>query len=112
MKAKKQIDIDILRNQAAEALDATHAVGERGPRTMNARNRLATWLDLGEGSISQVCSDIRTLRGTESEHITATISQLLKGIRLNRSVPEARAAVRLAIRRTRQLRGILEARAL
>lgn len=33
-------------------------------------------------------------------------------INLNRSVPEARTAVRLAIRRTRQLRGILEARAL
>lgn len=42
--------------------------------------------------------------------INETIEQLLKAIRLNRSNPSARNDVRLAIRRTRQLRGILEAR--
>jgi hypothetical protein len=34
-----------LRRRAASALDATHACGERGPRTLGARSRLAAWLD-------------------------------------------------------------------
>lgn len=34
-------------DRIAKALDLTHAVGERGPRTFNARQRLATHLDTG-----------------------------------------------------------------
>lgn len=45
-----------------------------------------------------------------SETIKMLIGGLLKAIRLNRSNPETRADVRLAIRRVRQLRGVLEAR--
>lgn len=33
------------RDRAARALDQTHAVGERGPKTLQVRNRLAAWLD-------------------------------------------------------------------
>jgi hypothetical protein len=36
-----------LRDRAAHALDKTHAVGERGPKTFAARNRIATALDKG-----------------------------------------------------------------
>ena len=38
------------RDRAAAALDATHAIGERGPNTMMARARLAAALD-GQGRI-------------------------------------------------------------
>ena len=34
-----------LRDRAARSLDLTHMVGERGPKTFQARNRLAKWLD-------------------------------------------------------------------
>ncbi len=34
-----------LVSRAVNALDATHAVGERGPRTMGARLRIAAALD-------------------------------------------------------------------
>jgi hypothetical protein len=37
---------EALRERAAAALDATHAVGERGPRTMRARSVVARWLDM------------------------------------------------------------------
>ena len=33
---------------AAAALDATHAIGERGPRTFMARRRVAAALDAGK----------------------------------------------------------------
>lgn len=36
-----------LRDRAAAALDATHDVGERGPRTFQARQRVAVALDAG-----------------------------------------------------------------
>ncbi len=36
-----------LRTRAATALDLTHPIGERGPRTMAARAAWAKWLDLG-----------------------------------------------------------------
>lgn len=35
------------RERAAAALDATHAMGERGPKTFRARALVARWLDLG-----------------------------------------------------------------
>ncbi len=35
------------RDEAAAALDLTHAIGERGPRTYNARQRVAAALDAG-----------------------------------------------------------------
>ena len=34
-----------LQLRAARALDLTHAIGERGPRTMKCRSYLAAWLD-------------------------------------------------------------------
>ena len=36
---------EAIRARAAKALDETHIVGERGPRTMMRRARLAAWLD-------------------------------------------------------------------
>ncbi len=35
------------RTEAAKLLDATHVMEDRGPRTIAARRRLATVLDLG-----------------------------------------------------------------
>lgn len=35
------------RDLAAKALDLTHRIGERGPKTFNARRRVAEWLDMG-----------------------------------------------------------------
>lgn len=37
--------MNTIRDRAALALDLTHAVGERGPRTFMARERVAAWLD-------------------------------------------------------------------
>lgn len=53
-----------LVEQAALVLDSTYHVGERGPRTLNARNRLATWLDTGRirGGLRQVRTDIAWLK--------------------------------------------------
>lgn len=34
-----------LKDEAARALDQTHRIGERGPKTMEARTLLAGWLD-------------------------------------------------------------------
>jgi hypothetical protein len=42
-----------LRERAAYALDATHHIGERGPRTLAARDRIATALDEGKKPILQ-----------------------------------------------------------
>ena len=50
------------RTNAALALDLTHDVGERGPKTMLARQRLAEWLDTGRGSVSAVKADIAWLK--------------------------------------------------
>jgi hypothetical protein len=36
---------EALRWRAAKALDATHAIGERGPKTLRARDVLSCWLD-------------------------------------------------------------------
>jgi hypothetical protein len=33
--------------RATLALDLTHAIGERGPKTFLARKRIAIWLDAG-----------------------------------------------------------------
>lgn len=38
---------ECLRDRIAKALDQTHAVGEDSSRTFMARQRLATFLDLG-----------------------------------------------------------------
>lgn len=42
----------ITRDMAARALDLTHGMAERGPRTYIARQKVATWLDLG-GKVTQ-----------------------------------------------------------
>lgn len=44
--------------RAVKALDLTHAVGERGPRTFNARQRVATALD---GADKLTVADVRWL---------------------------------------------------
>jgi hypothetical protein len=44
--------------RAARALDLTHAIGERGPRTFNARQRVASALD-GVGKLN--IADVRWL---------------------------------------------------
>jgi len=46
-----------LRERVASALDYTHATAYRGPRTLNARNRLAIWLDTNKGTKGQVHQD-------------------------------------------------------
>ena len=47
-----------LEQRAAAALDKTHAIGERGPKTFNARQRIALALD----STSKVAiADVRWL---------------------------------------------------
>ncbi|HLE80151.1 MAG TPA: hypothetical protein VJA25_02540 [Dehalococcoidia bacterium] len=50
-----------LQQQAALVLDCTHGVGERGPRTFMARNRVAIWLDTGHGVITHIRADVRWL---------------------------------------------------
>ena len=51
----------VLNRMAAEALDRTHEIGERGPKTYNARDRLAKYLDGKCIPKSQVKSDITWL---------------------------------------------------
>ena len=46
-------------NRAAAALDLTHACGERGPRTFNARRRVASALDGAAGKLN--IEDVRWL---------------------------------------------------
>lgn len=46
-------DDDKARQRAASALDATHAVGERGPKTFQARNRVAEALDTNKAPQSR-----------------------------------------------------------
>jgi hypothetical protein len=46
------------RDQAALALDLTHALDGRGPRTFLARQRVALWLDTGRGRVAE---DVRWL---------------------------------------------------
>lgn len=45
------------RNRTADALDRTHQIAYRGPRTLQARSRLALWLDTGQGTGRQVAID-------------------------------------------------------
>jgi hypothetical protein len=40
-------DAEVWRDRAAAALDLTHRIGERGPKTFQARERVAAWLDIG-----------------------------------------------------------------
>lgn len=49
------------KNKAALALDRTHSIGERGPKTYNARQNLARWLDGEPVSKNDVKSAIRWL---------------------------------------------------
>lgn len=51
----------ILRERGAMALDQTHVMGERGPKTMEARRRLSQWLDKGYHGY------VRPYRGIESD---------------------------------------------
>ena len=46
-KPKHRTWSNATRDAVAALLDRTHAVGERGPRTLLARKRLAAVLDLG-----------------------------------------------------------------
>jgi len=56
------MNVDMLRANIAEMLDATHHVGERDPRTYLARQRLATYLDTGKHNYMRTMSDIAHLR--------------------------------------------------
>jgi hypothetical protein len=58
--------ITALAMQAAGALDSTHDVGERGPKTLQARNLLAAWLDTGRGSLVKVRAAIRWLKSVKA----------------------------------------------
>ena len=49
------------RERAAAALDATHALGERGPRTFLARELVANWLDGGRHWSGRVATAVRWL---------------------------------------------------
>ena len=49
------------RQKAALSLDRTHSVGERGPKTFNARDNLARWLDGEPVSKRDMMSGIRWL---------------------------------------------------
>ena len=55
------VSISAVALNAAGALERTHAFGERGPRTFMARQRVATWLDTGRGSLRKVRADIAWL---------------------------------------------------
>lgn len=65
MKAKTK-SITALALQAAGALDRTHDVGERGPKTFQARQLLAAWLDTGRGSHAKVRQAIAWLRSLKA----------------------------------------------
>lgn len=59
-----------LRQQAAIALDATHAIHYRGPRTMAERNRLAAWLDGVErrpAAVEQIIRRLERLANHQAE---------------------------------------------
>lgn len=55
----------VTKQSAATALDRTHKIGERGPKTYNARDKLARWLDGQPVSKNDVRSAIRWLMGLE-----------------------------------------------
>lgn len=54
-----------IKQQAATALDRTHKVGERGPKTYNAREKLGRWLNGQPVSKNDVKSAIRWLMALE-----------------------------------------------
>lgn len=56
------VSITALALNAASALDRTHHIGERGPKTYRARQLLAKWLDTGKGSVAGVRKAIAWLK--------------------------------------------------
>jgi len=63
--------------RAAKALDITHTIGERGPRTLLARQRLATFLDTKRGNHMQLYADIAWLeKATNDEERTQRLYDL------------------------------------
>ncbi len=58
----QRISITAVAMSVASLLDATHEVGERGPRTYMARKYLAIWLDTGRGSLRKVIAYRNWLR--------------------------------------------------
>lgn len=50
-----------LTERAAAALDATHDYDGRGPRTFQARRRVAEWLDTGRGRRTSIAMDVAWL---------------------------------------------------
>lgn len=63
---KKTLRIAV-RERCAAALDRTHAIGERGPRTLRARQQVARWLDL-DGSTRGLLTQLAYLERVAAEH--------------------------------------------
>jgi hypothetical protein len=74
-------------NTVAELLDRTHAVGERGPRTFLARQRLAAALDYG---FTPRASDLAWLRRVirEQQPNPKTYAATYKGKPVRVTIPE------------------------
>ena len=53
---------ETLARQAVSLLDTTDHFGRREPETYRARQRLRTWLDIGQGRLRQVKADIAHLQ--------------------------------------------------
>lgn len=64
----KNVNLTALAAQAAGALDLTHDLDGRGPKTFEARKFLATWLDTGRGSVQRVRRDIAWLRNVVKQY--------------------------------------------
>ncbi len=73
-------DKEDLRLRAAAALDATHAIGERGPRTFQARDSLARWLDGESVTKREVMAAIRWLE-KQMPRLTDAFREGLRGMR-------------------------------
>jgi len=56
-----------VRERAAAVLDRTLTVAYRGPRTLNARTRVARFLDTGQGNIMQILKDLTWLEQVAKE---------------------------------------------
>jgi len=59
--------LEALRFRAALALDRSHAVGERGPRTLHSRARVAAWLDGDRAAGRTLSADLKWLEDVAAE---------------------------------------------
>ena len=60
-----------LKERAATALDYTHAIGERGPKTYMARQLLANWLDgapTSKTKIEPACTWLEAIASAQAWH--------------------------------------------